>query len=798
MSTDSSYANTLPTRTLVLMCLAAGLGVLFWVSGRWDVVVVTLITFVTDGGLAILVFIAAGGYGDLIVRPLLGKDCPAGLRVATACGVGLWAFGTLMLTGGSLFVGLLTGWVWWPVIGLGLIVAASRGRAFFESRAIPREVQGRSLIWVLLAASLAVWIAGATRPPLYVGVGADEYDVAGYHMQVPAEYFQANHIAPLEHNVYSYFPMGVEMLYLLGMCLRGGVYEGMYAAKLMHGLFAALAVLAMMSSFRTSEVRRWASGVLLATTPFVLYLSWLGMVELAGIFYLTLALLWLRRWMRDGSAGSAACVGIAIGGACATKYLSVGFVALPVTLMMVLLSLAKPRRVGHVIVAVVVAAVLFAPWLIRNDATVGNPVFPLAVGMFGSGDHWYDSDEQSPEADARTALLEQRWADGHGPDKRPPVPAPAGWRSPTQSSRLKMFYRNFLSLDKFGPMALVLAGVGLCMLVSIKGKTDPWEWAVLGVIVVQLAVWTWGTHEMPPRFLVPVIVPIVLLAGWALERIYQLKVSPFSRNTDPSGKPWGVVVAGVLLILAAGTNALVSVYASLATRDGLANVMKLTPTNGFPIRDVAASWLAGRGLTDEDKPMLIGEAKALYFPPATVYATTFDIHPLAKMIDAGMSAEEVLAELQADGITHIYIDWAEVIRLSLTYGYSPSLAGDVLALLPEGYRLYGRQRLDEALSDQPRLAILEQMKSLGLVELSMPISAPERSAEPAADPAAEPQADDAPSETAETDAADGTETPPPAPAGDEGDRPAKPVIQLRVLYSVPSPARPEGGEQESP
>ena len=71
---------------------------------------------------------------------------------------------------------------------------------------------------------------------------ADNYDVLGYHLQVPREYFEAGQISELPHNCYSYYPLGVEMLFLLAMCLRSGAYEGMYLAKMLHAVFAGLAV----------------------------------------------------------------------------------------------------------------------------------------------------------------------------------------------------------------------------------------------------------------------------------------------------------------------------------------------------------------------------------------------------------------------------------------------------------------------------------------------------------------------------------------------------------------------------
>ena len=123
----------------------------------------------------------------------------------------------------------------------------------------------------------------------------------------------------------------MEMLFLLGMVLRGGPYEGMYLAKFLHGAMGVLAVLAIITTHKRNDSRGGLfSGVLLATAPFMLYLSWLAMVELAMIFYLTLAVLWLREWLNDGNWRVCLCLGTMLGCACAVKYLSVGFILAPV------------------------------------------------------------------------------------------------------------------------------------------------------------------------------------------------------------------------------------------------------------------------------------------------------------------------------------------------------------------------------------------------------------------------------------------------------------------------------------
>ena len=166
----------------------------------------------------------------------------------------------------------------------------------------------------------------------------DSYDVLEYHLQLPREYHDAGRIQTLNHNIYSHFPLGTEMLFLLGMCLRGGAYRGVYLAKLMSGLFGVVAVAGVFGSLRCrgekpspdDEFRRRATVALLATAPWVIYFSWLAMAELAQICYLALALVWLRRWLKARSARSAGWIGAMLGAACAVKYLSVGLIAAPV------------------------------------------------------------------------------------------------------------------------------------------------------------------------------------------------------------------------------------------------------------------------------------------------------------------------------------------------------------------------------------------------------------------------------------------------------------------------------------
>ncbi len=268
------------------------------------------------------------------------------------------------------------------MVGAGLVLAAWQGRRHLEAWRWPAHLDGRALVWILIALAVGLWLAGATLPPGFVASFGDDYDVLEYHLQLPRQYYLDQHVRTLDYNVYSHYPLGVEMLYLLCMCLRGGPYEGMYAAKMLHGAFGVLAVVAVFAAMRREEdLRARFSVALLATAPLAVYLSWMAMVELAQVAYLAVALLWLREWMRSPSLGSAVAAGAMMGGACAVKYLSVGFVLGPLAVVMLAYpifarraELLAPR--GGCACWWRRSALL--PWLVRNTLATGNPVFPLA------------------------------------------------------------------------------------------------------------------------------------------------------------------------------------------------------------------------------------------------------------------------------------------------------------------------------------------------------------------------------------------------------------------------------------
>jgi len=683
----------IPARVLVLMILLVGGLLLGHLAGPSQAWIGALLTILTEGGLACLVVIAAGGYGWKITRWLAGRSVPRSLVVFTGCGLGLWMLSSAVLVVGMAFTGALKGWLWWPVVALGVVLAGWQGRKAMESWQMPNRFDGRALIWVALSLAAAIWLAGATLMPGLMFT-ADRYDVLEYHLQVPREFFAAQHIGQLRHNCYSHYPLGVEMLFLLAMCLRNGAYEGMYLAKMLHGAFGVLAVGVVFAALkRDDDPRGRFSAGILATLPIVIGLGWLAMVELAAVFYTVLAVLWLRRWLSDGRAGNALCIGVAIGAACATKYLSVGLVAGPILATMVVMALAKRPilgRMAHVPVAAIVCVLLMAPWLLRNYSTTGNPVFPLATTVFGRG-HW-------------SAQSQQRWIDGHRPGSHAPVPAPEGWQSAETPGRIELLYDNLMVAEDLSPLTLLLAGVAVCMFVAAGSTTTLWDWSLLVVFGLQVAVWTAFTHEMPTRFLAPAMGPVSLLAGAALAKVFCLRRNPFKQGGGKAQDTgWGRPVAVALISLTLAVN-LITTYLMYQKRTEHLPASQAFHGQGGSEMAMVQYLHTHAGVPLDARFMLVGESRCWYWPIDSLYATAFDEHPIAKMIEDGRTADEMLATLKGEGITHLAVGWGELWRLAVTYGYPASLTEGLFE--------------DWSLGQSPGLGVLDQFEAMGAKRLA--------------------------------------------------------------------------------
>ncbi len=616
--------------------------------------VLATVIVLADGALAAIVWGAAIGVGWWLVTGLGLSIAPLRWQITLAAGIGIGLMSGLVLLLGS--VGLLQRWLW--VVLLGLMVIAGVARAGLYASQRPRgsrEAQGGTwrpvhLLWVLAAGFLAIGLLEATVPPgLTWGDEARGYDVLEYHFGGPKEYWLAGRVLPLPHNIYTYFPQNAEMLYLLAFVLRGGPFEGIELAQMLNASLAIWAVAAAWLAGRelgpSSGV---VAGVLAATCPWLTYLSGVAYVENGLLFSGTLAMAVLvRLWRRqDEPIGTWLIVaGVLAGISCGFKYSAIAMVALPLALVVTWRPWPSGMDRSRGVALLASGGLLaFSPWVTRNTLCAGNPVFPLAHRVLGwRGGLW-------------TEELAARWDRAHS---APPDQADV-------SGRVQAMVSSVFAQPKFGVGIFVAAGLGA--LVAIRRRRGLVGMCLL-VLGVQLVVWAGLTHLLS-RFAVPLIIPLVVLsaAAWPHEA---------TSNWRSAGR-----IATVLIVLiGAGINL---VYVGRLyydhTRDprgvklpwfgaGM-EVAKAEPVNRHTARTDTCVWM-------------VGDARVFYVARPCFYHVVFSRNPLAEFARTDPTGEDLAAWFRERGVTHVYVNWAEIRRFRGpgNYGWPDSIDEGLFAEL---------------------------------------------------------------------------------------------------------------------
>ncbi|HVJ69389.1 MAG TPA: phospholipid carrier-dependent glycosyltransferase, partial [Caulifigura sp.] len=219
-----------------------------------------------------------------------------------------------------------------------------------------------------------------------------DFDVKEYHLEGPKEWYQSGRIEFLPHNVYTSFPFLTEMLLLSGMILRGDWFEGAWSGQLIlasFGLFATMAVFQIAGRFGRRAA--WLAALIYITTPWVVRISIIAYVEGALAAFLAAALLCFLESRHDQSRtiGWTLLCGVFAGSAASCKYPGIISALIPFGLLALSqgFSAGTGLRIGSAITRAfafsLAGLAAFGPWLLKNLAQTGNPVYPLLWDLFG-------------------------------------------------------------------------------------------------------------------------------------------------------------------------------------------------------------------------------------------------------------------------------------------------------------------------------------------------------------------------------------------------------------------------------
>jgi len=299
------------------------------------------------------------------------------LSIQTAWGLGV---SSLLI----LAIGLVFGFGPWQLGGLLFLLAITHWRNVWiwvtSWQALTILWQGRGLLAralglgsaLILLASLGMALA----PPV-------KFDALVYHLALPRYYLNTGGLVPWEGAWFWGMPQTGEMLYAWAMALAGD-----RAAACLGWLMGFLALVGLWGfSFQYFGRRSaWVaiaallSGITLSTGLASAYVDWLA------ILYGATGLILIHAWLEDERSGNLAAAGVLAGMAIGVKYTAGIFLvpAVGVICWRHLRTNNGSRSLARSLLSFLIpAALLTAPWLLKNVLFTGNPLYPFLFASEG-------------------------------------------------------------------------------------------------------------------------------------------------------------------------------------------------------------------------------------------------------------------------------------------------------------------------------------------------------------------------------------------------------------------------------
>lgn len=680
----------------------------------------------TGGLLAGAWLAAALGYGRAC-RAQLFPDLQARSPVRGALGAALGVSLLLALDSLLATIGALAAWrggVAWLVLAAGWALGAPALAAWVrEMRRTMRDRAGRrwlarpACVWLALPTLGALVAAAAVPAGLLWPTEFGGYDALSYHLEIPREWLALGRAGPLPHNVYSAMPNFVESatLHMSAAASWADAREIAAAAQMLHALLAvaaawviaALALACVAPTARTWEAPASALAGRAARAGawcFALGVPW--MVVTGSLAYSEMGLLVgfagaLLAWrMAEGAGWSAwrlgAAIGLLLGAATGAKLTAIGMAVLPALTWFACTPTGAAARTGRShsallvhsgVVAVGVGLAVLAPWLVRNGVATGNPVFPFASSLMGTG--WWTPDQAERFASAHQATgglgrrLVEFWHQG-------PV---YGWGAPP--NRFEPWVPQW-GLAWWGALVATAALIWVAPRARddapARGEPSTLHhpthhhgaplgvWSMLAVLGVQLAFWLLATH-LKSRFLLPCVVPMAVIAGGAVAFLaVRFAAVPRAQwageRTNEAGDPSGrgrrwVLPAGALLLALWALQPVWVLWRDAATERALAaaeaGAYDGVHLGGGP-EDLAARipdprvglpfpWIANFVLPRDARLATEGEAAVFWCDRVPEYATVWDGGALVQAFrERGDDPRGVIEWLVERGYTHLAVN----------------------------------------------------------------------------------------------------------------------------------------------
>jgi hypothetical protein len=471
-------------------------------------------------GLAGLILYCGRGLGQYILRRIQIEtaDPLLALVISLALGLGVLAYGVLALG--------LAGRLSPPTVVLWLAIAGwvawretvSQGREWGDPWQPFRSLN--PALKAGLAAAIAIFAMSLVQALAPVW----DYDGLMYHLQAPAQFLRSEKLVLLPDLWQANGPLLAEMLYLIGLVAKSDVFS-----KILHLSLAAILLLSTFAVARRHLGDRggWlAGGVLLGVTIFPVWGSF-AFADMAWALFEFLAvaafLEWRKAPQRQWIVVSGALAGFSMG----SKYTAVAL--LPILLLAFLTERSTgtiAERFRNALWFGGAAALVAAPWYVKNLLWAGNPVYPFLIG----GSDW--------PAQRVAMLMAYLRSFGVGHSLVDTLLLPLHLY--TQPAAFGTFFRE---IDI--PNLLFLLALGFPFL-KRKHPLRPLGWMAL----LRFLLWAAGTQQT--RFLLPLYPILSLMAASVLDA--------WLARPGPNKKWARIIVPGIVAGLVGVTLAFQVIY----------------------------------------------------------------------------------------------------------------------------------------------------------------------------------------------------------------------------------------------
>lgn len=377
---------------------------------------------------------------------------------------------------------------------------------------------------IVYALHIGIVVLLASVPPV-------SRDALSHHLAVPKLWVAHGGIYETPDIVFSYYPQLLDLLYTLPLMLGHDI-----AAKYLHFLFALMTAALLFVFVRRRLGAAWAacSGLMFLTIPVILKLSVTVYVDLGLVFFSTASLLAIVLWLEQpGRIKWLLLAGVASGLALGTKYSAM----VPVFALGLLLpfffmrtggsrSTDQLRAVGYGAVFAAVTLLVFSPWLVRNYSLTGNPVYPLAQGVFAA---------ESAAGEARPRRLGPLLIRKLVHEEDLPY---------TLLIPLRIFYEGQDDDPKYfdGRMHPLLLLLPLALLaVPGRYRTRYPEVPLFGAYAILVVLLVFLVVDMRIRWIAAIIPPLVVLATYGLHGLHE-----WLARSRGSAAPGRILVATLL------------------------------------------------------------------------------------------------------------------------------------------------------------------------------------------------------------------------------------------------------------